>query len=373
MPENRPTLSRLFLFLTLFLLTSIQIFAQTAEQKRSALKAKILSDKKVKDVFYFKNTIAPSSIMFDFASPAYKQSETPSLLRDYLSLRPGYDNLESVKTTIVNKNIAIDEYQQYFKGVRVAYSRYKAMAKNDNLLILAGDFYDVPASLSVTPSITEARALEIAKGYVGAKKYAWEQVQEMINQEKNEKVKQLLQAELKEYLPKAELVVVKDFTNKTAIDMRLAYRFNIYAAEPLSRGYLYIDAHSGKVLLYDAIIKHASVPTTVNTRYAGNRVIYTKQISGTDPGNGQTLVSSHPANDTIGGSPVPYVPGSPTYVLIDETRGNNGGIQTYDLNNVGGAPISVGALYAQAKSFTDVGNYWTLPEHRRAGTGDGDL
>ncbi|MCW3106995.1 MAG: peptidase, partial [Segetibacter sp.] len=224
--------------------------------------------------------------------------------------------------------------------------------------------YEVPASLSVVPSISEDQALSIAKNQVGAKKYAWEEVQARISATSDENVKKLLQIELNEYLPKGQLVIVKDFTNKEKADMRLAFKFNLYAAEPISRGYIYVDAHTGKVLLYDAIIKHASDPTTVTTRYAGNRVIYTGVISGTDPGNGQLLLSSHPQTELT------YVPGSPTHVLRDDTRGKTG-IETFDLNNVGGLPLSVGALYAQAKSFTDQDNNWTLTEHKRGGAEGG--
>jgi Zn-dependent metalloprotease len=42
----------------------------------------------------------------------------------------------------------------------------------------------------------------------------------------------------------------------TEIDISLAYKFNVYAAEPLSRADIYVDATSGKILLNDAIIKH---------------------------------------------------------------------------------------------------------------------
>ncbi len=78
-----------------------------------------------------------------------------------------------------------------------------------------------------------------------------------------------------------------------------------------------------------------------------------KQISGNDPNAGMPLVSSHFTTET-------YVPGRPTYVLIDDTRGK--GSETYDLNGVGGAPISLGPDYAHAKSFTYVDNKWDLTQ-----------
>jgi hypothetical protein len=42
----------------------------------------------------------------------------------------------------------------------------------------------------------------------------------------------------------------------TEVDI-LAYKFNVYAAEPLSRADIYVDATNGEILLNDAIIKHA--------------------------------------------------------------------------------------------------------------------
>ncbi len=95
--------------------------------------------------------------------------------------------------------------------------------------------------------------------------------------------------------------------------MRLAYRFNIYAVEPVSRAWIYVDAENGNTLLVDKIIKHVdnpapaatSVITNVQTRYAGNKDITVKQISGNDPNNGALLSSSNPLEV--------YIPGSATY------------------------------------------------------------
>ncbi len=74
-------------------------------------------------------------------------------------------------------------------------------------------------------------------------------------------------------------------------------------------------------------------------------------------------MSSHPQNEA-------YIPGSATHVLRDDTRGKTT-LETFDLNGAGGLPLSVGALYAQAKSFTDVDNNWTLAEHKRGGAEGG--
>lgn len=345
------------------LAATINLYAQQKnEASLQVIKDRILADKHVEDVTLSFERSTPSAIVFTKERPAIGLTEVMPALRNYLRLRPGYDDFTFEKTTDIREHISIPQYQQYFKGIKVEYSRYKALAKNNDVLLLAGSFYHIPATLSVTPGIAENEALRLATSAVGAKKYAWQEVQELISKTTDIQLQQALLKELQTYQPKGELVIVKDFTNKAVADMRLAYKFNIYATEPLSRGYVFIDANTGKVLLYDAIIKHASEPTQVRTRYAGDRTIFTKQVSGQDPNSGNTLTSSHPSTEN-------YTPGAPTYVLIDDTRGN--GLETYDLNGAGGLPLSLGAIYTQGKSFTDVNNIWTLPEHKRSQTEGG--
>jgi Zn-dependent metalloprotease len=362
LPDHRSLLG-LLTFACLF--TSLRGSAQKNPVNAEALKQAILQDKKVSDVSFSPERQTPSLIVFDSKRAAYKLAEVPVLLHRFLNLRDGYDNMVLQKNVSLCPTLSVAQYQQFFRGVKVEYSVYKGLSKNADVTFLSGSFYEIPAALSVIPSVTPAQALAFAKQQINAKKYAWEDIQDKIAQTKDPRVKKALSEELRDYLPTAELVIVKDFTREDIAEMRLAYKLDVYASQPLSRGYIYIDAHTGKTLLYNSIIKHASVPTTVTTRYAGNRTIYTKQISGNDPNNGLPIVSSHPATEPT------YVPGSPTYVLIDDTRGS--GVETYDANNVQGLPITLGdfAIYAQGKSFTDVDNNWTLTEHKRGITEGG--
>lgn len=352
--------------LTFLLLLSLSemVHAQTTPVKISESEKRILADKQVTAVKISDERGTPSSIFFNVSNVSYKDAETPGLLRKHLSLRPGYDNFEISREIKATNSLLVKDYQQYFKGIPVAYSHYKALIRKSDLFMVAGSYYKVPKSLSVIPGMSEAEALKVAKRHINAKSYLWEDIEKRTATATNQELKKSLENELMEYLPKGDLFVVKDFTNNASVDMRLAYRFNIYASDPISRGYIYIDANTGKVLLYDAIIKHASVPTMVQTRYSGSRQIYTKQISGNDPNTGQPLMSSHP------GTEPGYVPGQPTYVLIDDTRGK--GIQTYDVNNYQGTPLTVDfTAEAQARSFTDQDNNWTLAEHKRSATEGG--
>jgi hypothetical protein len=199
-------------------------------------------------------------------------------------------------------------------------------------------------------SLSEAQALANALAVVNPKKMAYEQLDEAIKKFPQQRM--VLQKERDSYVPHGQLVIVKDFTNKSN-PLRLAYKFDVYAAEPLFRANIYVDALDGHILLKDMIIKHTD--GTAQTRYAGTRQIKTKQVTAgltgaTDPGNGLLPY-------TWTGTPLRTpISNSSFYILHDDTRG--GGVMTFDLNGVGGAPISVPGVYNQATSFTDPDNIW---------------
>ncbi len=96
-----------------------------------------------------------------------------------------------------------------------------------------GEFYGLDFSAEeLVPKLTEAVALQKALDYVGAQKYMWQEpgMDKMPDGQK----------------PTGELVIVEDiFGNK---GMRLAYKFNVYASQPVSRSYMYVDAADGTIV-----------------------------------------------------------------------------------------------------------------------------
>ncbi|HUQ96189.1 MAG TPA: hypothetical protein VM010_00885, partial [Chitinophagaceae bacterium] len=332
-----------------------------------ALRQNVMKDARVQSVLLSDERQTPSVITLK-PGQAYNKGQMKAALSRFLSLRPGIDDLVSVRETSLPDNIEVVEFQQYYKGIKVEHGIYKALLKNGQVRLFNGAWYEIANSAVTQAELNKATALTYARRRINAKKYATEVLAEKLKQTTNLQVKQTLQAELADADAKGELVYVKNFNKHGIAELKLAYKFNIYAAEPLSRDWVYIDAATGAVLLTDAIIKHAgdvpaplgtSVATTVQTRYAGSRKIFVKQVSGNDPNLGLPIVSSHPASEPT------YIPGSKTWLLMDDSRGN--GIETYDLNGVGGLPLSLPALYTQGKSFTDVDNNWTVTEHKRGG------
>ncbi|MDQ3277830.1 MAG: M4 family metallopeptidase, partial [Bacteroidota bacterium] len=336
--------------------------AQKTPQQVQEQKQNILKDPNVATVQFSEERQTPAFITLHSSQRTYAKAQAKVALNNYLNVRYGIDDLVPAREVKLSNDVSVVEFHQYYKGIKVEHSRYTAFTKGGNIQFMNGSWYDVPSGLVTTPKLSKEAALTKAKGSSNARKYAWENVQELIAREKNPTTKAALQKELQEYLPAGELVIMKDHFSPGVARMRLAYKYNIYAVEPLSRAWVYIDAEDGRILLRDEIIKHVndnpnstSVSTTVQTRYAGLRTIKTKQISGTDPNTGLPLLASNPLEV--------YVPGTATYGLIDDSKGS--GIETYDLNGVGGLPISLAPAYSQGKSFTDVNNSWTLAEHKR--------
>ncbi len=203
--------------------------------------------------------------------------------------------------------------QEYYKGIPVAFAHIYAHAQNSRIKTINGDYFQLN-SLNVTPRLSRQAAMQLAIAAVGAKSYMWENPQEaaFMNYEK----------------PKGELIILPDFQHKNSKKQsaaKLAYKFDIYATDPVSRAYVYVDAHTGQVLYKDAIIHHAVADGGADTRYSGHKTLKTDSYNG-------------------------------SYRLRDYSRGN--GIETYDMNE--------GTNYSNAVDFVDNDNNWSSAEYDNA-------
>jgi Zn-dependent metalloprotease len=197
-------------------------------------------------------------------------------------------------------------YQQYYKGIRVAYGNYSVHATGDIVNTALGDYHQV-GDVDTDPAMTESQALEYALAHVGAEVYKWEipEEEEWLNETFNES-----------YVPNGELVIVKDHLQTDSI-YRLAYLFDIYAHEPMSRNYIYVDAITGVILDKSSLIWDANAIGTASTRYSGTQSIVTDSYNGS--------------------------------YRLQETR-NGVSIATYNMNKTGNYSCI---------DFTDANNSWT--------------
>jgi Zn-dependent metalloprotease len=237
--------------------------------------------------------------------------QAKTVLKKYL-LFSQYDEMRPFKTESDPTGYTHTKYQQYYRGVPVEGGVYTVHSKNSAITSMSGGFYRL--NLQVQPSVSEREALQAARQSIGARVYKWELATEEqgLKREKNDPKAT--------YYPKGSLVIFPDGKQAGQL-VHLAYKFNIYAHQPLSREYVYVDAQTGKVIYKDAIIKHIDATGTAATRYSGTRTVTTDQPTP----NGTFRLRG------IGG------------------RGQ--GIETYNMQNCN--------QYGSAVDFTDGNNNWT--------------
>jgi bacillolysin len=202
-------------------------------------------------------------------------------------------------------------YQQYFKNIPVYNSMLIVHTLNGKILSMNGEYFTgIRDNFYV--NFKEKEALKAALAFTGASLFKWELMEE----------EALLKSEMNDqaatYAPKGELVYVSINNSLKNEDFRLAYKFDIYAQEPMSRSLVFVDASNGKVIYSQDLIETINVPGNAHTKYSGIRSFTTDS---TAPGN---------------------------YRLRETGKGL--GIETYNLKKT--------ANYGSGVDFTDTDNDW---------------
>jgi len=212
-------------------------------------------------------------------------------------------------------------YQQYYNGYPVEASQVISHLREGKITMVNGDYYE-NFSANTSASLSEASALKSALKKVKAAKYMWENP----NMEAHERMATNDPAFT--YYPKGELVYVhKKSADYSANNMRLAYKFNVYAEIPLYRANVFVDANTGEILDEQNLICTADVVGSAITKYSGTKTMTCDNASG-------------------------------PFRLRETGRGN--GIQTYDLGN--------GSNYGSATDFTNTSASWTSTGADQAAT-----
>ncbi len=199
--------------------------------------------------------------------PSFIQLEQPlplsqrnNLFSAYFEMAPE-DELRHERTEADDLGFNHHKYQQFYKGVKVEGATYTLHEKGGRVLILSGNFRSV-FDLDVNPFIAPTQALQFAMQHVGAGKYAWEAGGFDGFQK-----------------PEGELVIYADPDGVEPA--RLTYKFDIYAAEPISRAYVFVDAHNGAIVSEHARIHETNVPATGTSSYNGT-VSFTADFTGSN-------------------------------------------------------------------------------------------
>lgn len=297
------------------------------------------TDKHVKQKEVNSNGI-PNLITFKENSNI-KNFNSIQIFKDQLGLK-AQQSLNSISTEIDELGFNHEKFQLFHKGVKVEFATYSIHSKQGKVTSMSGEFYNIP-DVSNTPKISAQDAFIMAKNYTGAKSYMWENTVEA------ESIKYQMPVGELVFLPIIDAEVKKqDFDN-----VKLAYKFDIYATNPVSRGDLYIDANTGEILFYNATIKHleehAHGAKTTKTAFTKN---IEKPQSFDLFKNTSLVVAANAATRYSGTKTIQTLLSGSSYILSDNTRG--GGAQTYNMKK--------GTNYSTAVNFTDVDNNWTATE-----------
>lgn len=189
--------------------------------------------------------------------------------------------------------------------------------------------------VSIVPERTANECFQFAIKRVNASSYLWE----------NE-----MQSKLMDYRkPEGELVLIPNL--KKGI-VNLAYKYDIYATNPISREEIYIDANTGEVLFLNKIIKHANELISDSDIQKQREKLENKILYAT--GSADTRYSgTKEIETTFDGI---------NYVLKDQTRGF--GVHTFNCENT--------SSY-QNVDFTDNDNNWSAAEYDNLAKDNGAL
>ncbi len=193
-------------------------------------------------------------------------------------------------------------YEQSYRGIPVDGSRYIVHARNGQIETVSGQVVRIPPNLDVTPGLNANAALEAAVAELEITTPMWESASAPGGYDK----------------PEGELTV---FRHPRTGETKLAYRFDIYAAAPIYRAWVYTDATTGDVLFENSRIHHVDGVIPAESEY-----------------NGEVEVIADNRSDG-------------TYALEQSTTG--GGVYTFSLNNE--VDPEVGIDYAAATSVVDDG------------------
>lgn len=304
------------------------------------------SEKNVKQKIIDENG-KPSFIIFNESSN-YNSSNHQQLFKEQLGLKEN-SKFKSVQLEFDNAGFSHEKFQMTYQGIKVEFATYSLHSKNGKLESMSGEYYDVQG-VDVTPSMSAVVALKKAINHIGATSYLWEDVESA--------------SKIGYKKPEGELVLLPLMETKTPQndeksenkkEVRLAYKFDIYATNPVSRGDLYIDAKTGKALFYNATIKHLG-------EYSHAKKATSKNINSEEAKAASAAFATATAATRYSGSQsIQTSLSGSSYILFDVTRGN--GIQTFNMQK--------GTNYNTAVNFTDSDNNWTAAEYNNANKDNG--
>jgi Zn-dependent metalloprotease len=185
-------------------------------------------------------------------------------------------------------------YYQTYRGVPVENSMFIIHARNGVLKSLGGSIvtdFDPLMDERAASKISNVQAIAVAVKHVNAKVYAWQDA------DMQQRIKIQTNNPNASYLPKASLVWYSPTDDVSPRELRLCYKVDVYARQPLSRAYYFVDAITGKVIGKKDEIFYSDATGTAATAYSGNQTIHSDLNGGSyrlrDYTKGQGIITLH--------------------------------------------------------------------------------
>lgn len=276
----------------------------------------------------------PSFVSFKENS-SYKSSDFKTIFKEQLGLKTN-QSFSKIKTNQDDLGFSHEKYQLYHQGLKVEFATYSLHSKNGKVSSMSGEFYDI-GNINIKPVLNANTALQKAISHLGVREFLWDNFAEA--------------SALGYSKPQGELLLLP-------VDgkVKLAYKFDIFATKPLSRGDVYVDAQNGQVLLYNATIKHLGEHSHGKGQKDNSQNI--------DLFKPDMLVTAGTAATRYSGSQTIETTLSGTqYILSDALRGS--GVRTYNSQKQ--------ATYTNVVDFKDTDNNWTATEFNNTNKDNGAL
>ena len=174
------------------------------------------------------------------------------------------DELRPSMTETDQLGFSHDKFQQYYKKVKVEGAVYSAHSRNNVVEDYSGEFKGI-RSFDVTPSVSASQGLQAAISHAGARIYAWD-----IS----------VKDGYPDYtIPNGELVIIGG-SEDDALPLTLAWKYDIFASDPLYRAEVFIDAKTGAYVRENNLIHNTNAAASGTTLFNGIRN-FTADLSGT--------------------------------------------------------------------------------------------
>ena len=269
-----------------------------------------------------------------FASKSFSEKEALNQLSKSYHLNEDY-SYQSLYENTDRKGQKHHKFQQFYKGIKIEFGTAITHSIEGKVTHVNGELYDV-SQISLNPKISPKEGLNKALANINATAYLWE----------NEADAQLMNYKR----PNGELVY---FPNQKTNTVHLAYKYDIYSTQPVSRQEVYVDAHTGNLLFSNQIIKHVAAK---NAHKAFQPKIEIETKPSFILGTAATRYSGTRSIETT------FDASNSNYILRDQTRGL--GIFTFNCQN---------SNSFQNIDFTDNDNNWTDAEYNNAAKDNGAL